>query len=48
MLDLCGIVHLEREAVPLIVRAARKAHSHGGRLRLADRACRDRRRDPAG
>lgn len=47
VLDLCGIAHLEREAVPLIVHAARQAHNHGGRLRLADRACRDRRRDSA-
>jgi len=41
VLDLCEIGHLEREAVPLIVHAARQAHDHGGRLRLADRACRD-------
>ena len=42
VLDLCEVVSLERDAVPLIVHAARQAHSHGGRLRLADRACRDR------
>ncbi len=42
VLDLCEVVYLEREAVPLIVQAARQAHRHGGRLRLADRACRDR------
>ncbi len=42
VLDLCEVVSLERDAVPLIVHAARQAHTHGGRLRLADRACRDR------
>ena len=42
VLDLGDVVYLERDAVPLIVHAARLAHSHGGRLRLADRACRDR------
>lgn len=42
ILDLCEVAHLEREAVPLIVHAAHQAHGHGGRLRLADRACRDR------
>lgn len=42
VLDLCEVAHLERDAVPLIVRAAHQAHSHGGRLRLADRACRGR------
>ena len=42
VLDLCDVLYLEREAVPLIVHAAHQAHSHGGRLRLADRACRDR------
>jgi len=42
VLDLGDVAFLEREAVPLIVHAARQAHSHGGRLRLADRACRDR------
>jgi anti-anti-sigma regulatory factor len=41
VLDLCEIDHLERDAVPLIVHAARQAHDHGGHLRLADRACRD-------
>ncbi|HEX2117768.1 MAG TPA: hypothetical protein VHF91_01175 [Acidimicrobiales bacterium] len=41
-LDLSDVGFLEREAVPLIVHAARQAHTHGGRLRLADRACRDR------
>jgi anti-anti-sigma regulatory factor len=43
VLDLCDVSRLERAAVPLIVHAARQAHTHGGRLRLADRACRDRR-----
>ena len=42
VLDLSDVGFLEREAVPLIVHAARQAHTHGGRLRLADRACRDR------
>jgi anti-anti-sigma factor len=42
VLDLCEVVSLEREAVPLIVHAARQAHTHGGHLRLADRACRER------
>ncbi len=42
VLDLCEVVSLERDAVPLIVHAARQAHSHGGHLRLADRACRER------
>ena len=42
VLDLCEVAFLEREAVPLIVHAARRAHTHGGRLRLADRACRGR------
>lgn len=42
VLDLSEVVYLERDAVPLIVHAARQAHSHGGRLRLADRACRER------
>jgi len=42
VLDLCEVVSLEREAVPLIVHAARQARRHGGRLRLADRACRNR------
>ena len=47
VLDLCDVVSLEREAVPLIVDAARQAHTHGGRLRLADRACRDHWRGPS-
>ena len=42
VLDLGEVVALERDAVPIIVHAARRAHTHGGRLRLADRACRDR------
>ena len=42
VLDLGEVVSLERDAAPLIVNAAQRAHSHGGRLRLADRACRDR------
>ena len=42
VLDLCDVVCLERDAVPLIVHTARQAHTHGGRLRLADRACRGR------
>jgi len=46
ILDLCEVTYLQRDAVPLIVKAARQAHSHGGRLRLADRACRDRRESP--
>ncbi len=41
VVDLGEVTSLERAAVPLIVHAARQAHSHGGRLRLADRACRD-------
>ena len=41
VLDLCEVAYLESDAVPLIVDAARQAHTHGGRLRLADRACRD-------
>jgi anti-anti-sigma regulatory factor len=44
VLDLCEVADLQRDAVPLIVSAAHQAHSHGGRLRLADRACRDRAR----
>lgn len=47
VVDLSEMVRLEEEAVPLIVGAARQAHSHGGRLRLADRACRDHWRSPA-
>ncbi len=42
VVDLCDVAYLERAAVPLIVHAAHQAHSHGGRLRLADRACRGR------
>ena len=42
VLDLCEVKYLQRDAVPLIVNAAHQAHSHGGRLRLADRACRER------
>ena len=42
VLDLCEVAYLQRDAVPLIVQAAHQAHSHGGRLRLADRACRER------
>jgi len=42
VVDLGEVTALERAAVPLIVHCARRAHSHGGRLRLADRACRDR------
>jgi len=42
ILDLCEVTYLQRDAVPLIVDVAHQAHSHGGRLRLADRACRDR------
>ena len=41
VLDLGEVATLESHA-PLIVHAAQRAHSHGGRLRLADRACRDR------
>lgn len=42
VLDLGDVSSLESDAAPLIVHAAQRAHSHGGRLRLADRACRDR------
>jgi len=42
VVDLCDVTSLERAAMPMIVHAARRAHRHGGRLRLADRACRDR------
>ena len=42
VLDLGEVSELESDAAPLIVSAAQRAHSHGGRLRLADRACRDR------
>jgi anti-anti-sigma factor len=40
VVDLSDMVRLDEAAVPLIVHAARQAHTHGGRLRLADRACR--------
>lgn len=46
LLDLGEVVTLERDAAPLIVHAAQRAHSHGGRLRLADRACRERSQPP--
>ncbi len=42
VLDLGEVATLESDAAPLILYAAHRAHSHGGRLRLADRACRDR------
>lgn len=42
VLDLGEVAVLGRHAAPLILHAAQRAHSHGGRLRLADRACRDR------
>ena len=42
LLDLWDVDHLQSDAMPLIVDAARHAHAHGGRLRLADRACRSR------
>jgi anti-anti-sigma factor len=41
VVDLSEMVRLDEDAVPLIVGAARQAHSHGGRLRLADTACRE-------
>ena len=43
LLELADVVSLERAAMPLIVDAARQARDHGGRLRLADRACREHR-----
>ncbi len=43
LIDLWDVVSLERQAMPLIVDAARQARDHGGRLRLADRACREHR-----
>ena len=43
LLDLWDVVWLERQAMPMIVDAARQARDHGGRLRLADRACREHR-----
>lgn len=42
VVDLWDISHLERTAAPLIVDAARHARAHGGKLRVADRACRNR------
>jgi anti-anti-sigma factor len=41
VLDLGDVASLLGDAVPMIVNAAHQAHSHGGRLRLADRACRE-------
>jgi len=41
VVDFCEVAYLEPAAMPLIVHAARQARSHGGRLRLADRACRE-------
>ncbi len=41
VVDFCEVAYLEPTAMPLIVHAARQARSHGGRLRLADRACRE-------
>ena len=46
VVDLGEVDRLDRDAVPLIVQAAEQAHRHGGRLRLADRACRDHARGP--
>lgn len=40
VLDLGEVTSLVGDVVPMIVSAAHQAHSHGGRLRLADRACR--------
>lgn len=42
VVDLGEVTRLEPDAMPLIVHAAHRAHGHGGRLRLADRACHDR------
>jgi anti-anti-sigma factor len=47
VLDLGDVVHLQHDAMTLIVQAAHQAHSHGGRLRLADRACLPRWRSAA-
>jgi anti-anti-sigma factor len=47
LLELGDVVSLERMAMPLIVDAARQARDHGGRLRLADRACREHRQAEA-
>jgi len=41
VVDFCEVAYMEPTAMPLIVHAARQARSHGGRLRLADRACRE-------
>lgn len=46
VLDLGEVDSLEESAAPLIVNAAHQAHRHGGHLRLADRACRERGRRP--
>jgi len=46
VLDLGEVDSLEETAAPLIVSAAHQAHRHGGHLRLADRACRERGRRP--
>jgi anti-anti-sigma regulatory factor len=46
LLDLGEVESLEEAAAPLIVNAAHQAHRHGGHLRLADRACRERARRP--
>lgn len=43
LLELGDVVSLERAAMPLIMDAAKQARDHGGRLRLADRACREHR-----
>jgi RNA polymerase sigma factor (sigma-70 family) len=43
VVDLCEVPSLEPAAVALILHAARRAHDHGGRLRVADRACAGRR-----
>jgi len=41
VVDFCEVAYLEPAAMPLIVHAARQERGHGGRLRLADRACRE-------
>lgn len=41
VVDFCEVAYMEPTAMPLIVHAARQARRHGGRLRLADRACRE-------
>ena len=43
VVDLCEVRDLEPAAGALILHAARRAHGHGGRLRVADRACAGRR-----